>query len=353
MLEREVAGERSGLMRLRRERLVVVLYAVCAAATLAHFVHSGWMTTSGWLLRFGTDGPPQPLYAPGAYRVAIPALLRAMAGILHLHDVFLANALGDFVCTVVCILLLYGALVRSLGEMSSGRAMRWAAVGMLLAGVQFPLAWVVPWQRPETMPSAAFVAFALYCLLRARQNVTWTAALLGASFWQGFVRADVALVLGIALLVLGGFTDVLAELGSRRENALRGVAISVLAGGVQAWLQFVKFPHLSYPPGTAVMPWRSNLSFHDLQTGIIAILPVLVGASLVRRRRVDGFDTLVMAASVLYLVIWDLVGNLAEVRIFVPYMLALCVVLAKVVVRWLNSDADGGEEFRWQGWHRG
>lgn len=343
----EIMGDPGAQSTIRKERLLVLLYAVAAAATLAHFVHAGWMATSGWVLRPNLPVEVPPLYAPDAYRVAIPALLHGAVRTLRLRDIFLANAALDFACALLCILLLYSALLRGRDLIHASGATRWGAVAVLLSTLQFPLAWVVPWQRPETMPSAAFVAFGLYCLLRAGENGAWTAALLTASAWQGFVRADVAVVLGLALVLLGGFTNQLADLGTRTANALRGMAITCLAGGAQAWLQFVKHPHLTYPPGMQVVQWRNNLSFHNFETASIALLPLLLCLVLVRGRRVDGFDTLVLTASLIYLVVWYMVGNVAEVRIFVPYMLPVGVVLTKLVVRWMVFEHGRARDAVW------
>jgi hypothetical protein len=64
----------------------------------------------------------------------------------------------------------------------------------------------------------------------------------------------------------------------------------------------------------------------------IAVFPFLVlGAFLiVKRTRLRMVDALAVTAAALYLPLWFAVGIVAEVRIFVPFLLALCMVAARV-----------------------
>lgn len=338
---------------LRRERAFVSTVAFLISAVLAHFVHTAWDLPRTLQKMMLTEQAPAPMavapaapmaavpaaaHAPDAYRVALPALIRWVIGVVHPTDIFLVHAAIDFCCAFAALLLLYAVAVRGFSaEAGRGRMERSAVVLLFLAAVQFPMAWVVQWQRPETMPTSLYLAFALYCCVRSSDAVAWLIPLFVATLWQGFVRADAAVFFGAGLLAVGLLGGSAAQFRSRATMLLSGAGVVLIAGGAQAYLQFVLFPHLTYPPDTPVLQWRSNLSFHNLQSAGIAVLPFVLMASVVawKRLRMGATEWVVFVSAGLYLLLWCAVGVLDEVRIFVPYMLLLCVVAARTLVPWL------------------
>ena len=234
----------------------------------------------------------------------------------------------DFVFFFFALYLLYRVVDVEAGKTAS----RPAAVGLFLAFLCFPIMWVVPWQRIETVPTAFYLACALALLgLGARRAwCTWT--LLGLTVWQGFVRSDVPAVLGMALVLVSLTNTAKAQFGSRRFLALRGMAIAFLAGVVQLYLQRVRFPHARYEPNVSVIRLGENLAVHNLGSLALAMLPVLLigGVFFARRPRLSAMDLIIITASALYLPLWLTVGLAAEVRLYVPFLMALCVVAAKI-----------------------
>jgi hypothetical protein len=312
---------------IRRERAFVCIFLFAMCLTLAHFVHSAWFLSVPAHVASPVQAEPA-LYAPDAYRVAMAALVPFLQKTFHVADRTAINGALDFCFGFGALFLLYRLSVddRNPPETGFNFVTRFAIVALFLAMVQFPMAWVVPWQRPETMPSAFYVALALLCVARGGRK--WLGLLLVASCVQALVRADVALVLGIAMMLIS-FTR---PAGSRLPSFLAGAGVAVIAGGVQMYLQFVRFPHLSYPPGTPVVQLNINLQFHSLSVFATALLPfLLLGTFLIcKRPSIRTVDTLAIAAAVSYLPLWFTLGNIAEVRIFVPFLLALCMVAARV-----------------------
>jgi hypothetical protein len=310
-----------------REKVWAAAFIAMVSLVLTRAIRTGWMAlchgpcVASPVITF-------PSTAPEAYRIGVPYLLHAVTLALHLHDATYANALVDFVCCFATLCVLSSLAVHGLAS----HARRLTLV-IFLALIQFPLASVCFQQRPETLPTALFVAAALLCVSKG-SGKPWTACLLFAALLQAFVRADVPFVFGVALVLVGVFYR-----GFSFTNVLRGTGVALIAGGVQACLQFVWFPHLDYATGSPVMV-RENLQADHLTAFVVALLPFLCMAFLVKRfhRQLNETDVLAIVASLLYLPLWFAVGVVQEVRIFVPFLLALCVVGARVSSRFLSPE---------------
>jgi hypothetical protein len=323
---------------IRRERTFVCVFLFAICLTLAHFVHSAWFLSVPGNVAKPPSVPVQSgPYAPDAYRVAMAALVPFLQNTFHVADRTSINGVLDFCFGFGALFLLYRLSVDDRPTSETNFMERFAVVALFLALVQFPMAWVVPWQRPETMPSAFYLALALFCV--SRRGRKWLGLLLLATCVQALVRSDVALVFGIAMML----TSFWRPVGSRLASFFAGMGVAVIAGGVQMYLQFVRFPHLTYPPGTPMIQFSSNLQLHSLGVFAIGLLPLLlVGAFLIYKRpSLTSVDALVIAAALLYLPLWFTMGNIAEVRIFVPFLLAICMVGARVAV---NSVATVNSE---------
>jgi len=310
-----------------REKVWAAAFIAMVSLVLTRAVRAGWMA----LCHGPCVASPVMMFpstAPEAYRIGIPYLLHAVTLALHLHDVTYANALVDFACCFTTLCVLSCLAVQKL----AGHVRRLTLV-LFLALIQFPLAWVVFQQRPETMPTALFVAVALLLVSKGSGKL-WTGCLLVAALLQAFVRADVPFLFGVALVLVGAFYR-----GFSLTNVLRGTGIALIAGGVQACLQFVWFPHLKYETGSPIM-FHQNLRVDHLTAFMVALLPFLCMAFLLWRhhRQLNETDVLVVVASLLYLPLWFTVGVVQEVRIFVPFLLALCVAGAKVSGRFLLPE---------------
>jgi hypothetical protein len=323
---------------LWRERTFVRVFLISIFITLAHFVHSDYSpgdslqpVASSTPVYYLFKPAPAPLHAPEAYRVAIPALGRLLVRVLHTHHPSVVAAVLDFVFGTLACYLLYNVVVAGFPLAGAGLKERALAVALFLAFLQFAIPWVVYRQRPETLPTALYVAVVLLCLTRSGSGVAWSVVLLAATAVQGFVRADVPFAIGVALVLASLMGDTLKGFGTRRATLAKGIAVAAIAAGVQAYLQFIRFPHLSYWPGTSVIQFRNNLGLHNFANLAAALFPYLLvgGALLIKRVRLDAVDALILVASGLYLAIWFTVGLVDEVRIYVPFLMALSVVAAK------------------------
>ncbi len=324
---------------LRRERRVVGLFLLFAITTTAFFVYNSW---HGLIFSMGPEQTWQtPIaYAPDVYRVAMPALQRA------LHHLHLAPAVGlmlaDFVFGYLALYLTYILASHRLSVAPQHRGYRFAVIGFFLAAIQFPLAWVLPWQRPETMPTAFFIAAASVIMLRLRHSPVWIVVLACLTLLQSLTRADAPCFYGIAIVALGIGGSWLKDFGSRRRCIAAGVTVAGTAVLVQAYMQFIRFPHIPYPPGVPRFMLWINLAPHFLAPLFVVLAPVVVvvATGLASRVRFRSIDCLAIVAASLYVPIWFTVGSLAEVRIFVPFLLLLTVPASRILATLLAGQTN-------------
>lgn len=270
----------------------------------------------------------------------MPALGRLLLKLFHLKEPSIVAAGLDFVFAFSALYLFYLLAVGNLPLTPAKLQGRTVVVALFLAFIQSPINWVVPWQRPETLPSALLLALALFCLASARKNGIWPVLLLAATACQAFVRSDVPFVFGISLVLMAlGKRSIFEEFGTRSINLFMGACIVLIAGGVQAYLQFVRYPHLSYWPGIDLIQLKNNLHLHNLSNCMLALSPflLLAGYLIAKRIRIGAVEALVAASSVLYFLLWFTVGVVGEVRIFVPFLMALNVVAARVSASFLTD----------------
>lgn len=325
---------------LRRERRLVGLFLLFAITTTAFFVYTSWHGLIHSLPAGTGKVQSQTAYAPDVYRVAMPALQGAL---YHLH---LAPEVGlmlaDFVFGYLALYLTYILVSDRLSVAPQHRSYRFAVIGFFLATIQFPLAWVLPWQRPETMPTAFFLAAASVIMLRLKRSPIWIVVLACLTLLQGLTRADAPCFYGIAIVVLGICGSWLKDFGSRRRCIAAGVAISGTAVLVQAYMQFIRYPNTPYPPGVPRFMLPINLAPHFLAPLFVVLTPVVLvlAAGLASRVRFRSIDCLAIVTAFLYVPIWFTVGSLAEVRIFVPFLLLLTVPASRILATLLTGQAN-------------
>ncbi len=329
----------------RTERLLVAAYLLCVMAVQAHFVHDGWYMLlhppPALAAAMAATAPGTPvLYAPDVYRVGMQLVSIVLDRFVR--DPSAQLTCIDFVFGFAALFALYLLHTSRVPLHPRARAQRVLTLAFLLAVLHFPLQWVVPYQRPETMPMALYLATATLLLQRVRDGMGWGLGLLALTIATAFVRSDVPFMFGMAVLLLGLCGNTLHEIGPRRICIAAGAAVTGVSAAVQAYLQFVRFPHASYPPGVPMVMLHYNARFHSVATMCIALLPVLAVAALALavRVRMHSRDWVCVAAAAIYLPLWITVGSTAEVRIYVPLMLLLCPLATRVLAAALGFRED-------------
>lgn len=268
--------------------------------------------------------------APQQYRIGVPKAADFIARHAHLalrHGFTLI----DFVSVAFAVILLYLLFERSKTYRRASNAVRWAGAAGFLFLLHFYLSWITWYQRPETLASTLLLAATLalasprFTAATGLARSTRAAAMLFLAGIQGFVRADVAFTVhvGLVLACFPGRQQGLA-LG-RRLQAVTSVLALLIAAGIQLYLMHVIYPQATYGK-SAVLEVRQNLTN---PVGIVAfvlfIIPCAWLATRVTRSRTlpAAADSGVLLGSAVYFLMWFAVGRIEEVRIFLPYAVAL------------------------------
>lgn len=323
----------------KRERSFAGIFLFIVSFTIARTIRHGSILYCGGPCPVVLY-PPQSPWAPDVYRVGVNTVGRWINLLFHFKDATIATAMMDFVSAFVGLAILCSLAVEGLSTLRASIAARIATLGLFLAFIQFPIGFIYYQGRAETLPTFLFVAVALLCLSKGKDQGSngylWTLLLFAAAAGQSFFRADVPFIVGIASILLSLVPGALADLGTTSMNLLRGAGVTLISGGIQAYLKWVRFPNAHYGAEHAIV-LKFNLNPTPLSLLALCLLPFIWMAVLVLRRRIPltSVEKLIVAASAIYLPIWFTVGMATEVRIFVPFLLPLCVVAARVSAAYL------------------
>jgi hypothetical protein len=283
--------------------------------------------------------PDHPLYAgtdhaPNQYRIGVVYPAKFIADKLHIRKYYILFSLIDFAAAFLTSSILYVLLCNSAFFRSLRAPSQTITVMLFLISLGYPFVWIVPWQRYETLPTSMYIALMLLLLGIVRAHRSWVIAIFVITIWQAFVRADVPAIFGLAICLFTLTTHAKEMFGSRKLGFLYGLTIVIIALATQAYLQFVLFPHATYPPSTPVFRFVYNLGIRGLATFAVAILPFALTFALAAkyRKRLEPADVLVLFASSAYLPLWWTIGVNVEVRIFVPFLFASTPMMAKLVL---------------------
>lgn len=317
----------SAALRSYRAARSVLLYAFICAISLSY----GFMDWGLYREKFITNPDGWKLYfrggveAPWQYRIGI------WMAVDWLNRHFSMKAYDTLtLIDVVCLTAALWAVLQVLRNSDEYRALpdptRWLSVTGMLFLAEYYLGWGHWYQTGVTLPSVLFVALSMAIVYGriVKSRLLASFLLLALAYVQGFIRADVAVLLHagfvVALLFRARFPLFLGKFG---QMATSGVA-ALVAGCIQLYLMLVRFPNAKYGPG-GVVRLSTNIHPGMWLTLLLATFPcwLLIGLVAVRRYRADGETGMLLIASLLYLAVWATVGLLDEVRIFLPFAFAL------------------------------
>jgi hypothetical protein len=275
------------------------------------------------------------LHAPDQYRIGLPLVIH----FLELHTRFRANQLfplTEFLCYALALTLLYLLFRCSPGIVDASHARRFVSLGFFFTAAQFPILWIFPWERPETLPTALYLA-AVVVLIACRSRMPFAVVCLLVallSLGEALMRTDVPVAFAAAILLCAAMDVPLPR--PRLHIAILGLLSGAIGGAVQLYLQQVAYPSSTYPPTTPRFQLLANLNpvYPPMHVPIFltALLPLVVSLVLLRRYRLnlDSSDKLVLLLLAVYLPVWVAMGLVAEVRIFVPFLFLASPTVAKL-----------------------
>jgi hypothetical protein len=286
--------------------------------------------------------------APNQYRIGVIDTAYFLARHLHLgmrHTL----ALLDVIAGMIAVFALFLVLQRSAVYGRASAAAQWFGAASFIVLVQFYLAWLLWYQRPETLPTAAILALALLLLAiklplpEGVGRMATVAGLLLLAVAQGFIRADVAfaLHLGIVLVCLTSAGKGFAL--PRGVQAGTSLVAVLLALGIQYYLMKRLYPLANYGDTKVLQLFLNFKSPWGFAPFLIFLLPSGWTAMMLTRRRyrTESAGIGMFTAAVIFLGMWVVVGKIAEVRIFLPFALALAPLTAELAMQRFLPGADG------------
>jgi hypothetical protein len=288
--------------------------------------------------------------APEQYRIGVVDTAYFLARRLHLgmrHSL----ALLDVVAGLIAVFTLFLVLGRSAVYRKAGVTAQWFGVASFVVLVQFYLAWLIWYQRPETLPTAAMLALALLLLtvkLPLSEGVGTIGTVVGLlllAVAQGFVRADVgfALHVGVLLVCLTPFGKGFAL--SRRVQAGTSLVAVLLVLGIQYDLMKRVYPQANYGDTQVLQLFFNLRSLQGYIPFLLFMMPL--GWTIVmlarRRYRVGSAEVGMLAAAVVFMGMWVMAGRIKEVRIFLPFALALAPLTVDLAMQRFLPGIDGSE----------
>jgi hypothetical protein len=288
--------------------------------------------------------------APSQYRIGVIDTAYFLARHLHLgmrHTLALLDVISGLIAVFALLLVLQRSAVYGRASVAT----QWFGAASFIILVQFYLAWLLWYQRPETLPTAAILALAL--LLVAGKSprpggigtVGTVIGLLLLAVAQGFVRADVAFALHVGILLV-----CLTPAGKgfalpRWVQAGTSLVAMVLVLGIQYDLMKRMYPQANYGDTKVLQLFLNLKSPSGFAPFLLFLLPTgWTAVMLVRRRYQAGSAGIGMfMAAVIFLGMWVVVGKIAEVRIFMPFALALVPLTVELAMQRFLGGAEGSK----------
>jgi hypothetical protein len=284
--------------------------------------------------------------APEQYRVGIK--LAAWWLVQHFHWGFRHGfVLMDVVALVAAVLLTYNLLERRPAIREAGVGLQWFAAAAVFALAAYYLGWVGSFLRPETLPSVGLtVVMAWLWNVRAKPryggHIATACALILVSAAQAWIRADIPCALNAGILLVSLTTSGRQfSLPKRLATVISFLCVAV-AAGTQLYMMRVLYPHASYGSTPVFMVTRELHHWLELPPFLVFMLPVAwTGVQAWRRRAtLDGPSRGLLVGAAIYLVLWILLGKVDEVRIFIPFALALTPLSAELAVRKIGRSPE-------------
>jgi hypothetical protein len=275
--------------------------------------------------------------APDQYRVSVVLAARWLAG--HLNGRLpLAMALIDLGCALIAMRLLWSVFVNTATYRAASIELRWLGAAAFVLLPPWYFAWIFWLSKPETLPAAMLLAAMVWLWQPPLKGglVMRVAALLGLTLLLASMRADQACFFNLGMAIVAWRWWSKGEgLGLPRGAAMAtSLAGAVLAAGMQIWLIYRVFPQAHYGLIKFWQLWPNFRHASRWPPFVVFMLPVGWAAAQVVRRRFTG-DTVGIGAlcgAGLFVALWATIGKFDEVRVFIPFALALAPLTAEMVI---------------------
>lgn len=277
--------------------------------------------------------------APAQYRIGVVDTVHFL--VVHTHLPMRAGfTLVDLGSAFTACFILLLVLRRSRAYVSAGDTGQWLAEVAFIALVQFYLAWLIWYQRPETLPTAALLALGLLFLTvplgsKPLQTILAGGGILSVTAAQSFVRADVAFAFNVGILIVCLSRKRPSFVLGRNVQASVSIASVGTAVAIQLYLMRVVFPHANYGNTPVVQLFRNLKVGTGCIPFLVVMLPIVwaIWRVVAKKSEISGPEAAMLMAACTFVCMWVVVGVAAEVRIFLPYGLILTPLLSTLFLQ--------------------
>jgi hypothetical protein len=286
--------------------------------------------------------------APDQYRIGVLLVANFLSN--HSHGLLATRrilSLIDGVSLGIVLWIGFSILVRhkSYSRLSDEAKVASNALGLAL--LLHCLSWVFWYHRAETLANAACIAIVSGLLAAGRRwPVAVTATgLLAVSVYMGTIRADSGFALNVGIVLIALFPGKkLLPLGQANQVAI-GIAGGLSVVAVEYYISHIMYPHRPYPDSTFLL--FANLRALDSNMiDLAAIGPwfFMLAMALRSWERLEAWESAIVIASVVEFVLFIVVANGNEPRMFLPYPMAMMPIFAVLATRYLIGNRDGEEK---------
>jgi hypothetical protein len=162
---------------------------------------------------------------------------------------------------------------------------------------------------------------------------------------QGFVRADVAFALHVGILLVCVTPAGKGFALPRGVQAGTSLVAVLLALGIQYDLMKRVFPQANYGDTQVLQLFFNLRSTQGYVPFVLFMMPLGWTIVMLARRRYQAGSAEVgmLAAAVIFMGMWVMVGRIKEVRIFLPFALALAPLTVELAMqRFLPGTGSTG-----------
>jgi hypothetical protein len=256
-------------------------------------------------------------------------------------------AVFDGVFLAVTLWIVFSLLAKQRVYLRLSDSGRLAANLLGFALTLFYLSWLFEYHKFETVANSTCIAI-IGAILAGRHKLPVplsVAALLLVSAYFATIRADSAIAcnLGIGLIALIPGKRVL-PLG-RVPQIVTALAGAVTVLGVEYYITHIMFPNRPYPGSRFLL-------LHNLTTPIsifvvvVALGPWFLTVRLAQRfwSTLEAWECALIFASITEFLIYFVVAQSGEVRLFLPYPMALVPVSVVLMLRFLFHATGGADQ---------
>lgn len=278
-----------------------------------------WAST----LRGATEAPAQ--YRIGVLKVAEFLSLHSPLAMRH------ALALIDFAALLAAAFVLRALLAGSATWRSASLAAKWFGAAAFMLLLEYSLAWLTWYQRPETLTVAALLALSLWLttyglpFAGAAGKLLTALCLVLLGVLLGFTRADVGVTFNfsVALICLTRLRGNFAL--SRWSQFSTSLLAAAAAAATQIYIMRVLYPNTTYghtPKFELLLNYTDHIRIVPFTLFVIPSVWVAIQVARRRFRPAPAQASLLIAAA-LFVCLWCVLGKIDEVRIFLPFAFAL------------------------------